>query len=77
MKLIKLNKSEFDWKVKQLEYDMYEIVRFEPKFNTILELRVQDGKISGTYVRPGLHFDWEINGTYDKNENVNLRLMDL
>jgi hypothetical protein len=69
-----VDKSEFDWKVKQTGSNSYDIARFGPKFDARLELRVQDGKISGTYIRPGPHFDWGINGTYDQNGNVKFEI---
>ncbi|MDP2672638.1 MAG: hypothetical protein Q8O84_02400 [Nanoarchaeota archaeon] len=65
-----VDKSEFNWKIKQTSPTKYEIARWGPKFDGYLDIKVQDGKISGIYVRDGPHFDWEVNGTYDSNGNV-------
>lgn len=69
-----VDKSEFDWKVRQTAQNSYEIARFGPKFDSRLNLNVADGKISGTYVRNGPHFDWDAKGTYDDNGNVNIEI---
>lgn len=66
----KVDKSEFDWDVVQSSPDVYEIHRMGPKFNAELDITVQNGIISGTYVRNGPHFNWNIHGTYDENGNV-------
>jgi hypothetical protein len=65
-----VDKSEFNWKVKQTSEDKYEIARWGPKFDGALELTVKDGKISGTYIRGGPHFNWKVNGTYDNLGHV-------
>jgi len=69
-----VDKSEFDWKVKQISEDTYEIARFGPKFDATLVITVKDGKISGKYLRPGPHFNWDISGTYDQAGNVNFEI---
>ncbi|PIN80819.1 hypothetical protein COV11_03200 [Candidatus Woesearchaeota archaeon CG10_big_fil_rev_8_21_14_0_10_30_7] len=69
-----VEKSEFDWKVRQISENVYEIARFGLKFDAKLILNVNGGNISGTYVRIGPHFDWEITGTYSDNGNVNLNI---
>lgn len=66
-----VDKSEFDWNVKQIGPSSYDVNRFGPKFDARVDLTVEDGKITGTYVRPGPHFDWEITGTYNDNGDVN------
>lgn len=63
-----VKKSEFNWKVKQTGQNTYEIARFGPKFDATY------GQISGTYVRPGPHFNWDISGTYDDNGNVDFEI---
>lgn len=65
-----VRKSEFNWNVKQKSGNTYEINRFGPKFDARLVLDVRGGVIRGTYIRPGLHFDWDIEGTYDAEGNV-------
>lgn len=70
----KVDKSEFDWRVRQTGQNSYEIARFGPKFDSGLNLNVADGKISGTYVRTGPHFDWGIIGTYDDSGKVNIEI---
>ncbi|MBU0666698.1 MAG: hypothetical protein ABIC91_01590 [Nanoarchaeota archaeon] len=76
-----VKKSEFNWNVKQIDYDSYEIKRFGPKFNHQLDLMVGDissneetGKIIGKYIRKGPHFDWNIEGTYDRQGNVQIEI---
>lgn len=69
-----VNKSEFDWKVRQTGQNSYEIARFGPKFDSGLNLNVADGEISGTYVRTGPHFDWGIIGTYDDSGNLKIKI---
>ncbi len=69
-----VHKSEFNWKVEQTGPSTYRIKRWGPKFDSTLELRVADGRIHGTYKRPGPHFDWSINGSYDAQGHVNVRI---
>lgn len=69
-----VDKSEFNWNVKQSSKNRYDIARWGPKFDAALELTVKDGVISGTYIRPGPHFDWDVTGTYDANGNVNYEI---
>ena len=69
-----VDKSEFDWIVRQTGQNSYEIARFGLKFDSRLNLNVADGRISGTYVRTGPHFDWEVNGTYDANGNASIEI---
>ncbi|MDP2907113.1 MAG: hypothetical protein Q8O03_04190 [Nanoarchaeota archaeon] len=70
-----VDKSEFDWKVKQTGPNTYKIARWGPKFDATLELKIEEGGIiKGTYNRPGPHFDWGIKGTYDKEGNVNIEI---
>ncbi len=66
-----VEKSEFDWNVKQTSENTYQIDRFGPKFDTTLELEVKNGKITGNYIIPW-GFDWTINGTYDNTGNVHI-----
>ena len=67
----RVDKSEFDWKVKEKPNGDYDVARFGPKFDASVEdLKVKDGVISGTYSRPGPNFDWDIDGTYDSDGNV-------
>ncbi len=67
-----VDKSEFDWNVRQSSVNSWEIARFGPKFDTTLKLEIRDGKISGVYERPGLAFDWDISGSYDDSGNVEI-----
>lgn len=70
----KVDKSEFDWNVTQVSDDKWEIGRLGWKFDTTLELTVKDGVITGEYVRPGPHFNWGIEGTYDQGGNVKVEV---
>jgi len=65
----KVSKSEFDWKVKQISPNTYEIQRWGLKLDSALKIDVKDGKISGNYARE-LGFDWKVDGTYDQKGNV-------
>ena len=65
-----VDKSEFNWGVKQSSSTIYDIARFGPKFDGFLDIHVENGKINGNYVRGGPHFDWPIEGTYDAEGNV-------
>ena len=69
-----VHKSEFNWGVEQIAPNRYDIKRFGWKFNAHLNIDVKDGKISGTYIRDGPHFNWKIDGTYDTNGNVNCEI---
>lgn len=79
-----VDKSEFDWKVKQISPHTYEIARWGPKFDAKLiisldSLSGQDepgthGKITGKYIRPGPHFDWGVEGNYDSDGNVEIEV---
>jgi len=66
-----VDKSEWDWNIKQSGPDRWEIERFLLKLDTTLNITVKDGKITGTYDRP-LAFDWSLEGTYDKEGNVDI-----
>ncbi|MFC1697809.1 hypothetical protein ACFL1H_05725 [Nanoarchaeota archaeon] len=65
-------KSEIDWEVKQIGPNKYDIGRWAVKFDKTLILNVEDGKIDGKFVRPGLAFDWKIKGTYDRDNNIDV-----
>jgi hypothetical protein len=67
----KVDKSEFDWKVSQDGPTTYEVGRWGWKLDTQLKLHAADGKIRGSYSKP-LAFDWPIEGTYDKDGNVEI-----
>lgn len=67
-----VEKSEFDWDVKQSSDSSWEIARFGPKFDATLKLEMQDGKITGIYERPGPAIDWEISGSYDQSGHVEI-----
>ena len=69
-----VEKSEFNWKVKESSQTSWEIARLGPKFDATLKLTVEDGKISGTYVRPGPNIDWYITGEYDDSGNVEITI---
>ena len=58
-----VEKSEFDWKVKQSSPGEWEIGRTGWKFDHVLKLTVDNGTINGTLVRTG-GFDWTIEGSY-------------
>src|SRR3989344_2958690 len=60
-----VDKSEFDWKIKQTRDDTYKIERAGWKLNAELKIMMNDGQISGSYSKP-LSFDYKIKGTYDK-----------
>ncbi len=68
-----VEKSEFDWNVKQVSENQYEISRFGPKFDSTLTLSAENGQIKGNYART-LGFDWPITGTYDDRGNVSLNI---
>ncbi|HYD03692.1 MAG TPA: hypothetical protein VEC16_05330 [Alphaproteobacteria bacterium] len=70
----KVDKSEFDWEIKQINDSTYHIGRFGLKLDTELKIKMADGKIKGEYLRPDLNFDWNIKGTYDKRGNVNIEI---
>lgn len=70
----KVDKSEFDWEVKQTGYNTYKIKRLGPKFNAELELNAANGIIEGIYRRSGPHFNWDIKGTYDNVGNVEIEI---
>lgn len=65
-----VDKSEFDWKVTQSSDSSWEIERFGLKFDSTLNLTVQDGKITGLYERPGPAIDWRIEGSYNDSGDV-------
>ena len=69
-----VSKSEFDWNIHQVGKGTYEIERWGLKFNSTLMLNVENGQISGTYVRPGLNINWDIEGTYDSKGNINVEI---
>lgn len=67
-----VNKSEYDWDIQQINENTWHVGRMLMKFDSDLILNIQDGKITGEFVRSGNHFDWSINGTYDENGNVEI-----
>ena len=70
----KVKKSEFDWKVRQTAPNTWEIKRFALKWDSELQLFAQDGKITGEFIRKGPAINWTINGTYDNQGNVKIRI---
>ena len=71
-----VHKAGINWKIKQTSEEGYEISKWGPKFDGALELAIREGRISGTYIRGGPHFDWDIRGTYDNSGRVNLEIDD-
>jgi hypothetical protein len=69
-----VQKSEYNWDIEQTEYGEYNIHRFLFKFDSDLKISTHDGKITGTYFRHGPSWDWDINGTYDKEGNVKIHV---
>lgn len=69
-----VDKSELNWKVQQTDVNKFDIARWGPKFDSELELNVKDGNITGTYIRNGVHFNWDIEGTYDQQGNVEVEI---
>jgi len=69
-----VQKSEFDWDVVQTAANKYNISRFLFKFNSDLELKTENGKITGTYHRHGPAFNWKINGMYANNGHVKIHV---
>jgi hypothetical protein len=69
-----VQKSEFDWEVKQTSANTYDVSRLLFKFNSDLELKTENGKINGTYHRHGPAFDWKINGMYANNGHVKIHV---
>ena len=69
-----VDKSEFDWDITQTGPNKYHVHRWGPKFDSDLELNVNNGLVAGKYLRPGPHFNWDINGTYDSKGNVNVKI---
>jgi hypothetical protein len=70
----KVDKSEFDWNVTQKNDNTYEIQRTLLKWDGNLKIDVNDGKIFGVYERGGFAWDWDINGTYDKDGNLKIEI---
>ena len=70
----KVAKSEYNWRVKQTGPSTYGIGRFFTKWDTKLDLVVKDGTITGTYHRPPFRFNWDIEGTYDKDGTVKIEI---
>ena len=70
----KVDKSEFDWRVEQTGQDTYRIKRLGWKFDSYLQLTAKDGCITGTYKRPGPHFDWTVDGTYTKDGSARIEI---
>ena len=60
----RVSKNEFDWEVQQTKPAEYRIKRFGWKLDTTLRLEIENGKITGSYVRPRSKLDWSIHGTY-------------
>jgi hypothetical protein len=69
----RVEKSEFDWQVEQVSATRYRIKRWGPKFDGTLELQVADGRISGSYIRNGVGFNWTIDGSYS-GDNVRVHI---
>lgn len=66
-------KSEFDWQIKQVDKTKYHVSRANFKFDTTLDLKVENGNITGTYSHP-LAFNWNITGTYTKEGHINVTI---
>jgi len=69
-----VDKSEFNWKVNQISPNSYQISRAGPKFNSTLNLMVENGLITGEYKRPGPNIDWNIHGTYNSKGDVKIEI---
>ncbi len=70
----RVDKSEFDWKVQQTSPHTYKIARAGPKFNSVLTLDVQDGRIYGKYDIPGPNMNWDIEGSYTDEGDISIDL---
>ena len=60
----RVDKSEYDWKIKSLKPNVYQVGRFAMKLDQQLELVVADGKITGR-INVSVGRDYVIDGTYD------------
>ncbi len=71
----KVRKHELDWKVEEGEDGKLKIRRWGPKFNSYLDVKADNGFIKGKYDRRGFFKpDWKVQGTYDDEGNVNVKI---
>lgn len=68
-----IEKSEFDWELRQTDPETWQIGRALLKFDHTLTLHVHDGVISGELARTA-GFNWTISGTYSPEGNVEISI---
>lgn len=68
-----IEKSEFNWDLKQTGPDTWQLGRALLKFDHSLQLSVRDGHISGELART-MGFNWSIDGTYSPDGHVEIRI---
>jgi hypothetical protein len=57
-----------------IEVLSYTIKRWGLNFNTELTLTIEGHHIQGTFIRNGLSFDWDIEGTYQDSGEFQLEI---
>ena len=68
-----VEKSEFNWGIKQTGPTTWEVSRLGLKLDTTLKVLVKNGVIEGEYIRPWGQ-DWKISGSYDQQGNLDLEV---
>jgi hypothetical protein len=68
-----VEKSEFDWDIKQTGPESWEIGRALMKFDHALNLSVKDGRVNGELVRI-MGANWKIDGSYTPLGEVEIRI---
>ncbi len=68
-----VEKSEYNWDITQNSSNTWGIERAGWKLDTMLELNIDSGVITGAYKRP-FELDWDINGTYDHNGKIDVEI---
>lgn len=68
-----IKKSEFDWEIKQVGPNKYDIGRALIKPDHTLILNIENGKIAGE-LRRIMGFNWNIKGVYDSKGNVDINI---
>jgi hypothetical protein len=69
-----VDKSEFDWSIRQSGPNTWEVGRFGLKFDATLKLHIENGTINGVYERGPLSFNWNISGRYTTEGLVNIEV---